>query len=353
MLSDFIAKRKLRSAGTAECYLAGLVVWARSRNESSPDVAIQHIIESKASPYEVIQAYINYLSEKGKSPSTIRTYITALKAFMLDNDVEYSTEKLRAKTVMPAAYYVSTDRAPTSQEVKRILQFAKLPTRAAILTLASSGLRIGELVTLKVADIRFGDSGHPSRITVKAARSKSRKPRTTFTTSEATDSLKQLLGDEQKDPNTLIFPAGKDALYRCIIRAIQKAGLEVKDGPRNELHPHSFRKYFFSNCLAAGIDRGLVENWMGHQFALDTNYLRMSEAELQKEYLKAADRLTFLTGVHPEVTQEVESLRAEVDRLKHLEEARRPADDLMSKLLEDAEVQAVLKRRLKATARKE
>jgi integrase len=324
MLSDFIAKRKLRSAGTAESYLAGLVVWARSRNESSPDVAIQHIIESKASPYDVIQAYINYLSEKGKSPSTIRTYITALKAFMLDNDIEYSREKLRAKTVMPAAYYVSTDRAPTPQEVKRILQFAKLPTRAAILTLASSGLRIGELVSLKVQDIHFGEPGQPSRITVKAARSKSRKPRTTFTSPEATDSLRQHLGDKIKIAVTPIFPAGKDPLYRCIMRSIHNAGLEVKDGPRNELHPHSFRKYFFSNCLAAGIDRGLVENWMGHQFALDTNYLRMSDDELANEYGKAIDKLTFLTSeangpVRDRMTQLESENRDLKTRLERLE----------------------------------
>ena len=324
MLSDFLAKRKIRSADTAETYLAALVVWARSRKQENPDAAIKDVLESKASPYQVIQDYISYLVEKGKSPSTVRTYVTALKSFMLDNDVEFSSEKLRAKTVIPATYYVSTDRAPTPEEVRRILQFAKLPTRAAILILVSSGLRIGELVSLKVQDIRFGDPGQPSRITVKAARSKSRKPRTTYASPEATDSLKQHLGNKIKVPDAVIFPAGKDALYRCIIRAIRNAGLEVKDGPRNELHPHSLRKYFFSNCLAAGIDRGLVENWMGHQFALDMNYLRMNDEKLASEYEKAIDKLTFLTSTAngamkdriAQLEDENEDLRTRLERLE-------------------------------------
>jgi hypothetical protein len=56
------------------------------------------------------------------------------------------------------------------------------------------------------------------------------------------------------------------------------------------------RKYFFSNCLAAGLDRGLVEGFMGHKFALDSAYLRMDDDELADEYSKAVDRLTFLTS---------------------------------------------------------
>jgi predicted nuclease with TOPRIM domain len=95
------------------------------------------------------------------------------------------------------------------------------------------------------------------------------------------------------------------------------------------LHPHSFRKYFFSNCLAAGIDRGLVENWMGHQFALDTNYLRMSDDELAKEYEKAIEKLTFLTAnngaVRDRMTQleeENKELRMRLERLEEISTER-------------------------------
>jgi len=63
----------------------------------------------------------------------------------------------------------------------------------------------------------------------------------------------------------------------------------------HELHPHSFRKYFFTKLIGAGVDRGVAEYLMGHKFGLDNAYLRMDEERLRKEYMKAADDFVFLT----------------------------------------------------------
>jgi len=68
------------------------------------------------------------------------------------------------------------------------------------------------------------------------------------------------------------------------------------ESKRFALHPYCFRKYFFSNMLSAGIDRGITEGFMGHRFGEDSAYLRMSDKELLEQYSKAADRLTFLTS---------------------------------------------------------
>ena len=83
---------------------------------------------------------------------------------------------------------------------------------------------------------------------------------------------KRLLLEKASDPNSILFPEGSDALYGRIVRSIGRRGLREKsdnESARYELHPHCFRKCFFSNCLATGIDRGLVERFMGHTFALD------------------------------------------------------------------------------------
>jgi integrase len=62
-----------------------------------------------------------------------------------------------------------------------------------------------------------------------------------------------------------------------------------------DLHPHAFRKYFFTKLIGAGVDRGVHEYLMGHKFGLDNSYLRMTEDHLRQEYLKAKDDFTFLT----------------------------------------------------------
>jgi len=182
--------------------------------------------------------------------------------------------------------------------MKSLLLRSKLPTKTAIAMLASSGMRVGELTQLKVSNVEIGKEGAPSKITLKPALTKTRKRRLTFISAEATALLKEYLGEKISDANTVLFPEGTDALYGRIKRAIERTGLRQKsdsESARYELHPHCFRKYFFSNMLAAGVDRGLVEGFMGHRFALDSAYLRMSDEELAKEYAKAADRLTFLT----------------------------------------------------------
>lgn len=349
MLSDYIGKRKIRSVRTAETYATALRMWAKSRNTKSPDDAIQEIRTKGLDPYSVLQDFIGNLHSRKLAPQTILSYVTAVKGFLLDCDFDISPLKLRAKVVMPQQYEVSTDRAPTVDEVRRILLRGNLSTKVAVTMLCSSGLRLGELGSLRVGDIQFGKEGEPSKIVLKAARTKTRKSRVTFMTSEAAGLLKEYLGERRKDPDSKVFPEGGEAIYHRIMRAVKAAGLKTKmdsESRRYAIHPHSLRKFFFSNCLSAGLDRGLTEGFMGHVFAQDSAYLRLSDQDLMKEYVKAGDRLTFLTSVHPEVTQELETLRAEVDRLTKVEKARKPADDLMSTLLEDKEVLDFLKRRL-------
>jgi integrase len=300
MLSDYVSKKKVRSAKTAKTYQGALRVWAASRGSSDADRVVQEIKDKQLDAYRVLQDFVVHLQKEGRAPKTITTYIGALKGFLIDSDIEISNEKMRQKVVVPQAYEISSDRAPTKEEVRNILLRSSLPTKTVITMLASSGMRIGELTQLKVSNLQFGEKNMPSKILLKPSATKTRKRRMTFITAEATEFLREHLGEKISNPLTILFPEGTDALYGRIMRAIGRTGLKEKsddESARYELHPHCFRKYFFSNCLAAGIDRGLVEGFMGHAFALDSAYLRMTDEELAGEYSKSVDRLTFLSAI--------------------------------------------------------
>jgi len=329
LLANYVSKKKVRSLKTAKTYQSALNLWAKSRGSQDPDSAVQEIKDKRLDPYQVMQDFVIHLQKEGRAPKTITTYMGALKGFLVDSDIDISNEKMKQKVVLPQAYEVSTDRAPTRDELRRILLRSKLPTKAAISMLASSGMRLGELTQLKVSDIQFGANNSPSKIVLKPSTTKTRKRRMTFLSPEATELLKEYLGKKASEPNTILFPEGSDALYGRIMRAIGRTGLRQKsdaESARYELHPHCLRKYFFSNCLAAGLDRGLVEGFMGHRFALDSAYLRMSDEELADEYAKAADRLTFLTSeangaTKDRITQletENKDLKVRLDRLESI-----------------------------------
>jgi integrase len=332
LLDSYLSKKAVRSVKTMRTYRGALMVWTRSRNIPHPDQAVQKIKDDKLDPYQILQDFVIHLQKQGRAPKTIGAYIGALKGFLIDSDVEVSGEKFKQKVVLPQRYEVSTDRAPTKEEMKSLLLRSKLATKTAIAILASSGMRLGELSQLKLENISLGERGQPSKILIHSVRgtslfkpstTKSRRRRLTFITTEATDLLREYLGEKISKPETVLFPEGTDALYGRIINALQRTGLRRKsdsDSKRFELHPHCFRKYFFSNCLSAGIDRGLVESFMGHAFALDSNYLRMSDEELAKQYQKAADRLTFLTTTTGITDEQLSSTLQERDaRIERLE----------------------------------
>jgi integrase len=337
MLSQYIQKRRIRSEKTAETYLGALKVWARSVGAENPDAAVQKIKDEKLDAYEVLQNFVSYLHGQGKAPKTVWTYFGALKWFLIDSDIELSENKIKAKVVLPRKYEVSTDKAPTRDEVKRIMLRSKLDAKTAIAMLASSGMRIGELCSLEVSNVEFGQRDSPSKVGLAASVTKTRKRRMTFISAEASELLRDHLGNRINDPNSHLFPEGHGALYIKIMRSIERSGLKTKTdsgSKRFALHPHCFRKYFFSNMLAAGVDRGITEGFMGHKFAEDSAYLRMSDAELMDEYRRAEDRFTFLSGSNDRLRSRVEELEQQVAILSPLVHSRLPPTGVIVQRLE-------------------
>ncbi len=329
MLIDYLSKKRVRSADTAITYDFALRAWSKSRGTANPDAAVQEIKEKHLDPYQVLQDFVISSQKDGRAPKTITTYLGAVKGFLVDSDVEISSEKVKQKVVVPQAYEISTDRAPTREEMKRILLQSKLPTKTIICMLASSGMRIGELTQLKVGNITFGKIGESSKIILKAGTTKTRKRRVVFISGEATELLREYLGDHVNQLDTTIFPERSNALYGRVMRSLIRTGLRKKldvESARYELHPHCFRKYFFSNMLSAGVDRGLVEGFMGHSFGLDSSYLRLSDDELQAQYGKGIDRLTFLSSASngamkdtiKELREQNKELMGRLDRLEAL-----------------------------------
>lgn len=299
VFSAYIDRLAIRSQKTAILYRNHIKLWAHSRSFTDPDKVIEDIKTRGLDPYVVLQEWVTHLHQRGKAPKTIHSTVSSIKGFLIDSDIDVSAEKVKSKVTMPKAYETSVDRAPTADEIRRVLLRSKLDTKAAITVMATSGLRIGELCSMRVSDIHFGEKGEPSKITLRAAVTKSRRKRITFCSGEATEFLKEHLGGKVNDPNLRVF-GSEDSIYCKIMRALILAGLRVKedaDSTRYSLHPHTLRKYFYTNMLASSVDRGIVKGFMGHSIDLDASYLRMTDDQLKEQWLKGADRMVFLSPI--------------------------------------------------------
>jgi integrase len=289
-----------RSEATRATYACGLDAFARCFDVQSVDLLIAKIKSSELDAYKTLDKFVGWLAGNGAAPKTIWSYVGAVKSLLEHEDVLLDKRKLR-KVQLPAKVEVSIDRIPTREELRGLILNSGPGTRALIGLLASSGLRIGEAGSLRIGNLALLSN----KITVIANKTKSRRTRVSFITDETAGFIREYLGsridskDEWlfPDPDDPSKPCPRNTLYMRIFRVLQKQGLRVKLDPDSrmyELHPHAFRKYFFSKLIGAGVDRGVAEYLMGHRFGLDNAYLRMDEERLRKEYMKAADDFMFL-----------------------------------------------------------
>lgn len=249
------------------------------------------------------------LIKKNYSPISIHGYISRVAKYFAYNDISIDRTKFKAKVVMPRVQQPD-DRAPSVEELRRILSWGKLRTKALILFLVSSGMRIGEAIKIKVKDVDFNSIPTRIRLSPQTA-SKTGQGRTVYISREATEYIKDYLGPRLNETCSWLFvsevdnskPMGEDRAWRTITDCIEKAGLGISKETtacnRRKLHPHSFRKFFFSRVVGI-IGETAAHALMGHGTYLQT-YYRRTEQERAQDYLRCMPYLTIIKE-SPEVS---------------------------------------------------
>ncbi len=303
--------RRLGSEGTVENYVNYVSLFTKFLGFKDPETALKAMQTGKVDAGERIDAFIGYaLDKQSKSHSTVRNYAFGVKKWLDLNGVKVNWAKIE----MPNSNMTrEEDRAPSKNELKKLLNHASSSRdRAVIFIASSSGLRIGTLLSLKVGDVNFNYPDVAS-LTVKRKRGRkfgSKRSRSagryfvTFITPEARNALQQYLaereaaGEQVKPDSPLIGDAyhrGEfqkvEGYERVWARLLRRAGLAEKSQSWFKLHIHTLRKYFRSNCI--GVDASYQERWMGHKgLYLDASYFKAEESLHLAEYRKAIPYLT-------------------------------------------------------------
>jgi hypothetical protein len=116
---------------------------------------------------------------------------------------------------------------------------------------------------------------------------------------------------------------------------------------------HELRDVFFTRAIQVGCAESAANFVMGHMIdKLGYNKSSNDDHWVWSEISKIHGPAAVTEDALASRDLKVRELEAQLQRLQKVEEARKPADDLMSKLLEDSEVQAFLKKRLSRAAMK-
>ncbi len=310
------------SPGTVEAYVKAIRKFVKFIGLQDPETALNKLQNGEVNGETQADAFIDYALDKknglGYSHSTVRNFIFGVKKWFELNGVKINWEKIELPTSTETS---QEDRAPSKEDLKALLNHARARDRAVIYTDTSSGLRIGTLLSLNIGDVDFN---YPDVARITVERKRGRKFATkrtgtpgklfyTFITPEAKKGLQQYFmereaaGEKLGPDSPLIGDAYHKGQRETVedyekvwARLLRRSGLaqkirkvEKRDETQRwyNLHIHTLRKYFRSNCV--GVDVSYRERWMGHKGGcLDESYFKAEEPLHLAEYRKAIPNLT-------------------------------------------------------------
>jgi len=210
---------------------------------------------------EDLRSFQLYLVDAGTGPVTINATITGLKFFF---DITLSQPELMAKMQhvhVPRTLPVVLSR----EEVARLIAAApNLKHQAALSVAYGAGLRVSEVVSLKVGDI---DS---QRMTLRVQQGKGRKDRYAMLSPVLLERLRVWwrLGHAQGKilPGGWLFP-GLDPMDPLSTRQLNRAVHLAADAAKldKRVTPHTLRHSFATHLLEQKVDIRVIQVLLGHK----------------------------------------------------------------------------------------
>ena len=282
------------------------------------------ITQNKQDVFKALQLFVNWLTKKGISRSSIPVYFSHLRTFLYYHGIPI-TDQERKKEIKYPKITEDEKHGLTIDEIKQLLETAGRKKKILYLTLLSSALRIGEAVQLKKKDLELVE--HNFMINVRGAITKTQKGRTTFMSKEATRLVIPLW--KKLDDEDLVYGTNKDPAKARSAEEVRfndyrkKCGFNTKYDYSNRFHIslHSFRAYFITKVSRH--DPNLAKRLAGQKSYLE-QYDRMSTKEKLELYKKAEPDL-FIYEQKPvpeeilELTKKVHELEEKNQRIDGLE----------------------------------
>lgn len=237
--------------------------------------------------FKQLSKFVEWLAELGFSALTQSRVISGIKTFykfmVLENEIKQSPAQLLESPKLPRKLPVVL----SIEEIDYLLAAVDRSTAegernySMLETMYSCGLRVSELVNLKISDL------HLEQAYIKVT-GKGNKERLVPIGKKAARLIKTYIGEIRC--NTIITKGNEDILYlnrrggalsRVMVFYIIK-DLAQKAGIKKTLSPHTFRHSFATHLVEGGADLRAVQEMLGHESIttteiythLDRHYLR-------------------------------------------------------------------------------
>jgi integrase len=263
---------------------------------------------------ELSNLIIKYLVSQKISSQYKLLIMASIKHACEMNDVILNWKKIKKfiKSEKTDNEINGKDRGYTHQEIQQILEFSDQRLKMAFLILASTGIRIGALQSIRIGDLERIDTYNLYKIIVYRG---DNEQYFTFCTPECAIEIDTYLEFRKRRGEHITVDsylmakkfslktevkgkAYKDrALWAVLEECISNCGIRkidhVNPFKRKQVPIfHGFRKFFTKQLMDSKVDKAIVELLLGHNIGLTGRYYKPTEVEMFQEYQKAIDNLT-------------------------------------------------------------
>lgn len=277
----FLQLEKSLSKNTIEAYLKDILKFTNylesNSFEGTPDAVTQNHI----------RGFIDYINEQGMRASSQARTLSGIKSFFKFLLIQDKIERDPSSMIETPKIGRKLPVVLNPEEIDTLLMAVDLGSetgyrnRALLEVLYGCGLRVSELVNLRLTDVHF-DEGF---IKVQG---KGNKERLIPLGKKAKDAIVLYLQNyrgtlkiKHEDENILFLNRRGKKITRVMIFTIIK-DLAIKIDLQKSISPHTFRHSFATHLIEGGADLRAIQDMLGHESITTTEIY----THLDKEFLR-------------------------------------------------------------------
>ena len=238
---------------------------------------------------ELIRNYLKKLYEKKYKCKTISRKVSSLKSYFKYLESQNLIDENPMRLISNPKIDKTLPNYLNYDDLKKLLSYPNIETKfglrdALILEmLYSSGVRVSELVNIKLKDINFNER----KILILG---KGNKERYVYYGFKCEKLIEKYLKLDHKNSEYFLIGKSKDKINEREVRKIvtdtaKKANIKV------HVSPHTLRHTYATHMLNEGADLKSVGDLLGHESLSTTQiYTHVSNERLRQVYLKAHPR---------------------------------------------------------------
>lgn len=203
-----------------------------------------------------VEGFLEYESERGLHPSSLNHSLYVIRAFFDYLEKRDLVKKNYARVIEPIKYIKKERVHLSEEEIEGLIKRVEGEVyKAAIATLAFTGLRISELCNLKYSDVDLQEG------IIKVEGGKGAKNRVIPINKKLERRLKEYIKDKAPYEGHFFMVDSKSISSHMVNSRLKRAGEDLEKG---NITAHILRHSFATNLIRKGISPFVVGKLLGH-----------------------------------------------------------------------------------------